>query len=572
MSDNNDLNNINNTIDQKENNDDECNISCVPNNNDHIRNVNNTEKSVSNKSKYSKNNSINSKKRKGTEFESCDKVSSYRYNYKTKEYDNNNKYNYYRHNSSISNHKNMKEGDEIIKADGKQNINTLRVHFIIKNLYMPNDMRHESELEKFIMNVFYKKYDMPLKYCKANIEQNAYINNRNYNSSSNYHYVCKIGFKYVTDAVKLYDKEIYIDYKFFPFKLTNFYNFDASATFKGYINDHKERMRNKPKITIPNLRRKVLSSNNRNTNNEESNYYRSSSRSKRYNYKHSAISSINYRNENDNYNQNYYRKSRSINSKNSNRSNNSTNNNYQCYKRTSYIRSRSKSKSLRFNSSNENKDKRDRNYDNQVFSNTDYSKNNYNDKSSYNFLKKKKSKYCNSNISKSRSKSRSKSKSKQSCEYYSKKDSFDYFVNNKNNNKGNFINKSNLSPTKKELIKEIKTNKDKYIDCNILKNINENKIKEAQINKEEKNSCYVFGLSETMTIDDLNHYFTKKSVLNPIKQELIEKIDDGFNCNYYRLVFNSYNCVEKLIDQGVELSNNPLLILPILESVSVSYN
>ena len=153
------------------------------------------------------------------------------------------------HNTSYHPNK-FNNAENYFRDDSPQqegNINTIKTHFSVRNLYLPSDMRSETDLEKLIMDIFYKKYDMPLKSSKIIIESSKEAGTEKDNT-----YACKIGFKYVTDAVKLYDKAISIEYKLFPFRISG-HHFEPSTAFNKFVVSHKERMKNKPTPKIPNI-------------------------------------------------------------------------------------------------------------------------------------------------------------------------------------------------------------------------------------------------------------------------------------------------------------------------------
>lgn len=302
-----------------------------------------------------------------------------------------------------------------IKYENKQNINTLKTHFSIKNLYLPHSMKSELELERHIMDIFYKRYDMPLKYSRLFRESQ---------SERNSLYSCRIGFKYVTDAVKLFDKSIDIDFKLFPFKSVNYNNFEPSDVFHKYVILHKERMKMKGNIMIPSML-----------------------------HKSSPSKTIKKRD-------------------------------MKTYRGSSYDRDR--------------------------------------EPNNFHLPPKDKTKTR-------KKKSRSSS---------------------------NSSNRSFIRP--------------KSDDRNRKKKIqNQNITEEVKPCSEERNSCYLLGLAENHSIVQVSAQLKRKSIKEPIHYQSISKIEDGFNCNYHRLVFDSSRYVEKLVDQGIEMPNNNLLILPNLEFVRV---
>lgn len=310
------------------------------------------------------------------------------------------------------------------KYESKQNINTIKTHFSIKNLYLPQSMKSELDLERHIMDIFYKRYDMPLKYSRLFKETNG--------TDHSEIYLCKIGFKYVTDAVKLFDKSIYIDFKLFPFKTIDYINFEPSEVFLKYVTSHKERIKQKGNIMIPLIiQRRSCSRNNERRNLEKG--HRDSSLDKERD-KHEYF---------EQFRQNPSRDKEKMRIR----------------------RKRSRSSSM--------------NSDNSYI------------------------------------------KHRTSIERYRKK----------------------------------RTETRRFSD-------------EGHSIIDERHSCFLLGLAENYNISQVNQSLKRKSIKEPIKIQAIQKIEDGFNCSYYKLIFDSSRYVEKLVDQGLELPNNNVLVLPNLESVS----
>lgn len=312
------------------------------------------------------------------------------------------------------------------KYENKQNINTIKTHFSIKNLYLPHSMKSEIDLERHIMDIFYKRYDMPLKYSRLFKETHG--------SDHSDIYLCRIGFKYVTDAVKLFDKSICIDFKLFPFKSYDYINFEPSEIFLKYVTSHKERMKQKGNIMIP----LIIQRRSCSRNNERKRIDRG-------------------------------------------------------HRDSSYDRDRERDKHEYFDQFRQPS---------------------------------------------SRERERLRNKKKRSRS------------SSMNSNNSFIKHKSSLDRYRKK-----RTETRRYSE-------------EGHSIADERHSCFLLGLAENYNISQVNQNLKRKSIKEPIRTQTIQKVEDGFNCNYYKLTFDSSRYVEKLVDQGMELPNNNILILPNLESVS----
>lgn len=310
------------------------------------------------------------------------------------------------------------------KYDSKQNINTIKTHFSIKNLYLPHSMKSEIDLERHIMDIFYKRYDMPLKYSRLFKET--------HDTDHSESYLCRIGFKYVTDAVKLFDKTIYVDFKLFPFKTIDYVNFEPSEVFLKYATCHKERMKQKGNIMIPLIiQRRSCSRNNERKRSEKG-------------HRDSSL---------------------------------------------------------------------DRPSDKQE---------------SFDHFRQ---------LSREKERMRNKKRRSSRCSSLNSENSF-----NKH--------RTSIERYRKKIVETRR-----YCD-------------ENPSITDEKHSCFLLGLAENYNITHVNQNLKRKSIKEPTRTQAIPKIEDCFNCNYYKLTFDSSRYVEKLVDQGMELPNNNILVLPNLESVS----
>lgn len=344
--------------------------------------------------------------------------------------------------------------DDTLKTENKQNINTLKTHFFIKNLYLPSNLRNEGELEKLIMDLFFRRYEMPLKYAKMIVDHKP-----NEKSTT---YSCKIGFKYVTDAVKLYDKEIFIDYKLLPFKLVNSYNFEASSMFRGYVISHKERMKNK-KIIIPNIKR-------------------------RGNFKRTRSDSFHKRRRNENS----YRKE-------NNRNDSSEENDRR--------RNEKKSFSNHLNSNNR-------------------SSNHYHNSGNSNDLEIKERKLKRGNNSRSRSRSRERSRNdnrSRSGSNISWRHNNSYVHNISQFSNSKSIQNSNFDKKNKDNINNSSNNNNFRGEIKDFKEFNEKIENETPHEQEEEKSCFIFGSSKDFNSNILNSYLKRKILPYPEKIELIDK-------------------------------------------------
>lgn len=410
--------------------------------------------------------------------------------------------------------------------DGKQNINTIKSHFNIKNLYLPPDMSNENELEKLIMNIFYNKYDMPLKYSKIEIDENQI-------QESKVTYTCKIGFKYVTDAVKLYDKEIFIEYRLFPFK-SGGYNFEPSSPFKNFVIAHKERMKTKEKPVLPIIKRKRMRSNSRNAYRKKDD--RSSSNDRRQKDKKADFNNNISNNRNTHYGFDV-RNERDRETRD-NRETRDTRDN----RDTRENRDTRDGRDVRDNNRENNRDYREQRDPRDA---RDILNNPREIKDIRDTRETREAREIRDKENKEKRrirKSRSRSRSRRSTISSMKSKGSSYYNVNKH------------SPNEKY-------NKKNYAGYSRYSNENYNS------NNEHIRSVYIIGLAENCNMHILINQLKLKGISPHTNIECIPKVEDNFNNNYYKLSFENEKQCSKMIESNIELGSNVLLVLPCMNSV-----